>query len=242
MLKKLPFISIIIPAYNEEKYLSTCLRSLQNQLYPKEKYNVTVVDNNSTDKTVAIAKKFRTQVITENRQGYIYALNKGLQTAKGNIIAITDSDSIVSPNWLPMLAKAFENHEVVGVTGSLRLDTNSFAINMLFSNIYTLFSRFHLLINRPHLVGPNMAIRRSAFTKLRSVDTRYKIGGDVEIGMRLRKHGKVCFEKTVSVTTSPRRFNRDMKGFLRESYKYSISYVYAIWLLKPPKAELFPIR
>lgn len=241
-MKGLPFISVIIPAYNEEKYLPRCLKALQQQTYPKEKFAVIVVNNNSTDKTAEIAKTFGAHIILEKQQGHVYSLNTGLQSAKGEIFAITDSDTIVSHNWLAKLAKTFEDPKVVGVTGSVKLDLQSESLNSFLKKLYETFLRVNFAFNRPHTAGPNMAIRKSAFKKLKAVDTRYKISGDVEIGMRLRKHGKVKFEKQLNVTTSSRRFKRDFTGFMKDFYKYSSAYVYAVWLEQPPRGKLLPVR
>lgn len=237
-----PFISVVIPAYNEEKYLSRCLKALQRQIYPKEKFDVIVVNNNSTDRTAEIAKSFGVQVILEKQQGHVFSLNRGLKAAKGEILAITDSDTIVSPNWLMKLAKTFNDPKIVGVTGSLKLDLQSESLNSFLKKLYETFLRINFAFNRPHTAGPNMAIRKSAFKKLKAVDTRYEISGDVEIGMRLRKHGKVHFEKELTVTTSSRRYKRKFTGLVKDFYKYSAAYVYAVWLEKPPSSKLTPIR
>lgn len=242
MEKKLPHITIVIPAYNEEKYLPRCLKALQKQWYPKEKFDIIVVDNNSTDKTSQIAKQYGAKVIKENQQGHVFSLNTGLKNARGDIIAVTDADSIVTPHWLHILAKKFDNPAVVGVTGSVRLDTESKAINIFFEQLSKAFLFIHFACHKPHTIGPNMAIRKSAFKKLKEVDTRYQIGGDVEIGMRLRKYGKVVFAHNLSVTTSSRRLKTDFPSFSRDMYKYSLSYIYSIWLERPPHTKLLPVR
>lgn len=242
MQKQLPFISVVIPAFNEEKYLPRCLKALQNQTYPKDRFDITVVDNNSTDSTPKIASKFGAKVITETQQGHVYSLNTGLKSAKGEILAVTDADTKVSKTWLEQLANIFEDKSVVGVTGSIELDLKSSMKSLAIKQLYDLFLYFNFALKKPHLTGPNMAMRKSAFEKLKEVDTRYKIGGDVEIGMRLRKHGKVKFSKKLAVTASSRRFQGEFSVFLKDISKYTMAYVYAIWLEKPPRQKLQPIR
>ncbi|GIW67100.1 MAG: hypothetical protein KatS3mg095_0998 [Candidatus Parcubacteria bacterium] len=80
-------ISVIIPAYNEEKGIENTLKRI-----PKEVFEIIVVDNNSTDKTAEIAKKLGAKVVKEARQGYGYALQKGFKTAQGDIIVTLDAD------------------------------------------------------------------------------------------------------------------------------------------------------
>ncbi|MCX7955942.1 MAG: glycosyltransferase family 2 protein, partial [Patescibacteria group bacterium] len=80
-------ISIIIPAYNEEKYIENALKSLVNQTEKPDE--VIVVDNNCTDKTIKIAKKYQKKlplkIIHETKQGIAYSRNTGFNKAKGEI-------------------------------------------------------------------------------------------------------------------------------------------------------------
>ncbi|GIW67109.1 MAG: hypothetical protein KatS3mg095_1007 [Candidatus Parcubacteria bacterium] len=80
-------ISVIIPAYNEEKGIENTLKRI-----PKEVFEIIVVDNNSTDKTAEIAKKLGAKVVKETKQGYGYALQKGFNIAQGDIIVTLDAD------------------------------------------------------------------------------------------------------------------------------------------------------
>lgn len=235
-------ITVVIPAFNEEKYLARCLQALQKQTYPKNKFDVLVVDNNSTDATAAIAKKFAATIVTEKKQGHVFSLNTGLKKATGDILAVTDADSIPSRDWLTTMANIFTDPRVVGVTGALTTDAKNKTVKKLFKNVHNSFQILHFSLNRPTFYGPNMAIRKEAFKKLKSVDTRYRIGGDAEIGMRLRKYGKVKYSKRLTVMTSARRFNENANDFWKDMSKYMTAYVHAIWLQKPPKASLVPVR
>lgn len=238
---QLPFISIVIPSFNEEDYLPHCLQSLQNQTYPKDRYQIIVVDNNSTDHTAEVARSFGAKVIEEKEQGHVFSLNTGLKHATGDIYAVTDSDTVLSPNWLATLADIFSDPTIVGVTGSTSFDTPTIS-SWLLRKLYHFFLRVNFALGKPHFAGPNMAMRASAFAHLHGVDTRYKISGDVEIGMRLKKYGKVIFSKKLIATTSSRRFKTNGWDFLRDFYKYFIAYIYAIWLVRPPAGRLIPVR
>src|ERR1035437_9820650 len=86
-------VSVVIPAYNEEKYIGACLDSLMDQ---KEKPDeIIVVNNNSTDNTAKIVKKYPVRLINEEQQGMIPARNRGFNEAKFEIIARTDADTIL---------------------------------------------------------------------------------------------------------------------------------------------------
>ena len=70
MTRNHPVFSIIIPAYNKEKGIATTLKGVIQQDFPKNQYEIIVVNNNSRDQTKAIAQKFPVKVVDENKQGY----------------------------------------------------------------------------------------------------------------------------------------------------------------------------
>ena len=238
-MKQLPFISVVVPAYNEEKYLPRCLKALKKQTYPKERFEIIVSDNNSKDKTAEIAKNAGAKVYKEKQQGHVFALNNGMMRAKGEIIACTDADTEVSTNWLELIAKIFEDDEVVAVTGSAYYSTRSKVKKYLGKISYHMYLKIHFAVGKPSLAGPNLAVRRNAFREIKGLDERYHTFGDVELGLRIKKVGKVLFVKELSVETSPRRWE---KGSIEDYYKYFQSYVKTVWLLRPPQDHLTPRR
>src|SRR3989344_6165738 len=96
-----PKISIIIPSYNEEKLLPRCLTALKNQNYPKENYEIMVLDNGSTDQTAQSAKKMGATVYlyTKVHKGGAI-LQFGAKKANAPIIAFTDADTKAPSDWL----------------------------------------------------------------------------------------------------------------------------------------------
>ncbi len=93
MAGKKTLISVVVPAFNEEKFIGRCLEALKRQDF-SEKYEIIVVDNNSTDKTAQIAKRMGVKVVSEKKQGDVFALRKGCSEAQGEIIAITDAETL----------------------------------------------------------------------------------------------------------------------------------------------------
>ena len=91
-------ISVIVPAYNEEKYIAQCLKSLTDQTF--KDYELIVVNNNSTDDTEKAAKKCVNKIFLEKKKGYIHAVNRGVKEAKGKIITFCDADSMYPRDWL----------------------------------------------------------------------------------------------------------------------------------------------
>jgi len=211
-------LSVVIPAYNEEKRVKACLSALSNQDYEGD-FEVVFVDNNSTDKTVEKARAYKNKlnlrIIKEKRQGRGPARARGFDEAKGDIVFATDVDSIVPPNWLSAMSQHFDGPEVVGVTGPWYVDdvggfTKWFLNNM--QEIGTL--PFRLIIGAHWLTGFNFGVRKSAYKKAGGFDTELNMHEDVELTLRLRKLGKIAYAKNVKVKTSGRRYKDGLlKGF-----------------------------
>lgn len=100
-LMPLPFVSVIIPHFNDVPRLTVLLESLEHQTYPAEAYEVIVVDNGSSRPVAHLAERFRIRLLyeTENRGSYA-ARNRGIAQADGDIFAFTDSDCRAEANWL----------------------------------------------------------------------------------------------------------------------------------------------
>lgn len=231
-------ISVVIPAYNEEAYLENCLAALKKQNY-KGEYEIILVDNNSTDKTSQIAKKFGANVVLEKKQGYVFALKRGMSEAKGDIIAVTDADTQVPTDWLSLIAEAFGEESVVAITGLAKVQVGLRIMDVLMNLSFALFSMSTLMIGKPNLNGFNFAVRKEAFMKAGGLNTDFLMGPDVDLGIRLAKMGKIQVSKHLLVQTSARRWQKDFMSALQE---YATGYVYATWFRKPPPVKQTAIR
>ena len=108
------FVSVVIPAYNEEECLGDCLRALRRQTFPAEQFEVIVVDNASSDATAAVARRLGARVVTEPRKGVSRARQAGFEAARGQVIASTDADTRVPPDWLARIAAHFAQDPALG--------------------------------------------------------------------------------------------------------------------------------
>jgi cellulose synthase/poly-beta-1,6-N-acetylglucosamine synthase-like glycosyltransferase len=117
-----PSLSILIPAYNEEKVLYKAIESALEASYPNKE--IIVIDDGSTDRTHQIAQSFYesgVKVIHRPNGGKSIALNHGLLFARGEIIVIVDADSLVGKNTLVELVQPFQDPEVVSVAGNIKV-------------------------------------------------------------------------------------------------------------------------
>jgi len=108
--------SIIVPTYNEEKYLGACLNSIQNQDFEGKK-EVIVIDSYSTDKTPSIAKQYGVRFYQVKREGPGLAKRAGCQKATADLIMLTDSDIIYPPHWLKKAYQNLKDPEVCATGG-----------------------------------------------------------------------------------------------------------------------------
>lgn len=238
-MKNNPLISVVVAAYNEEEYLPKCLEAIVNQNFPKEDYELVVVDNNSTDKTAEIAKSYGARVVKEEKQGNTFAISRGMKSAEGKLIALTDSDTRVSADWLSVINEIFQNEKVVAATGTAFMDTGSKVFNWLAGDVYEAFVKFNFLLGKPHTTGFNLIVRRSALEQVGGVDEKFTMSSDVDLGLRLSKVGKVVFSSRLKAVTSFRRWEESpVKTFL----SYFESYIYVIWLRKPPPVHQNVVR
>jgi glycosyltransferase involved in cell wall biosynthesis len=119
-------ISIILCTYNRSQSLITVLENIQRlNGFPQITWETLVVDNNSTDETNAVVTRFvnngrgNVRYIFEGRQGKSYALNTGIEAARGDILAFTDDDVIIDPNWLLNIKKTFGQYDCAGIGGKI---------------------------------------------------------------------------------------------------------------------------
>jgi len=157
-------ISIVVPAYNEVDMLPACLASLKAQDYAGE-IEILVVDNASTYDTAGGARRLGVRVVPEPVRGYGRALRRGFNTATGDIIAATDADTTVPPNWISRFVETYDgNHDVVAVGGAIRFEDANLKGQILTRGLLPILDR----IDRanpagPHLWGANLSVLRSAF-------------------------------------------------------------------------------
>ncbi len=207
-------ISVIIPTLNEEKYIENCLKALSLQDY--KDFEIIVVDSNSKDKTVKIAKKYTDKVIVTKRKGVSYARNLGAKHANGKILLFLDADTIPSFNLLKEIAKAFRKKDVVGATCYV-FPYPPDELSTFYFIFYNIFSRASLKV-KPQIAGIVCAYRKDIFFKVGGFNEKLKILEDFDLSERISKYGKIKFLKDAYVLTSNRRIEH--WGKLKSPFKY----------------------
>ncbi len=235
-------ISIIIPAHNEEKYLSACLQSIRDHR-TQQVIEVIVVDNASTDKTADVAKKFPdVRVIREERKGLTFARQRGFLEAHGELIANVDADTRVSRHWFEILERRFAEHPgLIGLSGPYDYYDLS-AWKRFFVGLYWTFLAVPAWwITGAVMVGGNFVVRRDALQRIGGFDTSIAFyGEDADLARRLHKIGTVRFDRRFIIQSSGRRLQSE--GIIKTTWTYIVNYLSEIFLKRPVTKKYTDVR
>lgn len=218
-------LSVVIPTYNRAYQLDSCLGLLFKQSYPRWKYEVIVVDDNSNDETPKVlgrySMKYPNLKVIRNKEnkGPYYSRNLGVSLSKGEIVIFTDSDCMFPSDWLLKMEKAFQDREVFCVQGTQEY-RGKFAGLEAEGDLF-----LKMLQKLRGLDTKNLGIRRDLILKYR-FDEACKVAGDRELGQRLAiDHIEVIYDPHISVVHSPTHSVRDQISRAKEWGK-SYAYIY----------------
>ena len=188
-LKKRPFISIIVPAYNAAETLGECLAALLDQSIPRSEYEVIVVDDGSTDETQEVAKKCGVRLLSQPNQGPGAARNLGVSQAGGEIILFTDADCVPTKEWIEEMIKPFAESGVVAVKGAYRTRQRG----LLARFIQAEFEERYALLERERYVdfvdSHSAAYRKVEFLATGGFDPNFLLSEDVDLSYKLSRLG-----------------------------------------------------
>lgn len=220
-------VSVVIPAYNEEKYIKRSLKSVMNQI--TEADEIIVIDNNSKDKTAEVALKMGATVIREHRQGMTPARNRGFDEARYEIIARIDADVIVPTDWIKQIKKTYGKKKYDAFTGPVTISgIFKKPIPALPSQVYLESLR---LLNKGDrfLQGPNMILTNKIWHKVRKVVTLddKKVHEDLDLSLNILKvGGRIGYDSNLIVQISGRRMREHPESFF---FEYPARIIRTFW-------------
>lgn len=192
-----PFVSVVIPVFNDPEGIITTLQSVTTQTYPRDRYEVLVVDNGSSDETLAVTEEFAqqseglVQVLQENTiQSSYAARNRGIEQSTGEVIAFIDANMSVNEGWLDSVVEEMASRDltIVGCDVEVYIPKGE----------KTTFATYNQLFDLPvedliaqHSVIPTccLTVRRWIFDEFGMFDPYLISGGDGEFSNRLSEAG-----------------------------------------------------
>ncbi|UUA71401.1 glycosyltransferase [Cellvibrio sp. QJXJ] len=218
-LKWEPFVSIVMPAFNEEKYIELSLIAVMQMDYPKHKLEIIVVDNGSTDKTVEIAKRYADKVIVHPNVKVGGVRNEGVRQSNGEIIAFIDSDCLPAKGWLRDSLDYMKENSCDAVGGIYLLREHPSWVESAW------------LINpKPkdgvtnRLVGGSILISKDSFISCGMFDEALNAGEDYALARALKEKGFVLHEAK-SCALVHLGYPTNLLSFMARQYWHSSSYL-----------------
>lgn len=208
-----PYVSVIVPVRDGAEALAGCLAALTRQSYQRDRYEVIVVDNGSTeDLRPAMPADDRFVLIREDKPGSYAARNAGLEKAAGTILAFTDGDCLPDPRWL--------DEAVTELSREPRADLIGGAVRLSFLNgvprsapeVYEsvhAFPQERYLKEQRFAVTANMVTWRASFDRVGAFDSTLMSRGDADFGQRLAAAGGLLRYAPAAAVDHPARATWD---------------------------------
>jgi len=232
-----PSISIIIPTYNEARNIKQCIDSCLNLNYPKEKLEIIVVDDGSTDNTKRICqeyvKKKRIKYFYKRNTGKPDSLNRVIPKTKGELITVLDADSLFTRNSLKRMVGYFNDQRTGAVIPSIkvykpksiieRVQQIEYLISMflrkMFSNVNGLFTTH----------GAGSLFRKDLILKVGGFD-KENLTEDMDIALKIAKQGKIIKSSINSITYT--RVPKTLKELYHQRTRWYVGYIHNVFKYK----------
>lgn len=243
-LEEYPMVSVMVPAHNESIVIRRTVLALLNFDYPKERYEIIVINDNSTDNSAEVLKKIQEKfpsrklivINTDNKvggKGKSNALNIALSVATGSVIAIYDADNTPAPNALRILVENLMSDDKLGaVIGKFRTRNRNASLLTRFVNIETLAYQcmnqagryfFFKLCTIP---GTNFVIRRSIINQMGGWDTK-ALAEDTEISFRIYRMG--YYIKFMPLAITWEQEPQKLKQWFKQRTRWAKGNIYVLF-------------
>ena len=227
--ERLPGVSIVVPAYNEGKNIAETIESLLRLDYPKDRLEIIVVDDGSTDNTYEVAKRYEgnnVRVIRKENGGKSSALNVGIKNAKYDVIACMDADSIATGEALKALVSYIVDEGADAVTPVMHVWKPKNIIEKFQWAEYILSNVMRRALDTLQAQyvtpGPFSVFRRECFEKYGYFEEN-NITEDMEIAMRIQaKGGKIIHASDAIVYT---KVPRDLVSLIKQRVRWNLGFL-----------------
>ncbi|ADI75100.1 glycosyl transferase family 2 (plasmid) [Methanohalobium evestigatum Z-7303] len=224
-----PFVSIVVGTRNEEKYIAECINSLLNLNYPKDSFEILIVDGMSTDNTQNIVKNYPVNLLINEKINVASARNLGIKHSQGDLIAFTDGDCKVNNLWLKTLVYEIQNapEDVACVGGpNLVIDNDPIFARVVGYVQETFLSsggsaQCHSYSKKQYvqsIPNCNALYKKSIIRNVGFFDEYFKVGQDGDLNFRISKIGYRFLYIPEAKVWHHRRGN--LKSFSKQMFKY----------------------
>ena len=217
------FVSIIVPVYNGQETIAACIESLLAQEYPRERCEILIVDNNSTDRTAEIVQQYPVTLLHEQGvQTPAAARNRGIQAARGEILALIDADCIATPVWLHSLVAGLIDPGVGAVSGNTEAYQSRTLVEQFFAEQNPLRARDGGVFIS--LLTCNMACNRALVEQLGSFDECLPTIEDLDLGWRIQATAKKCIVYAPDALVY-HQYRSSVRGLFHAYWRYGLSEI-----------------
>lgn len=199
-----PKVSVVIPAYNEGKSIISCIGSVAGSDYPKDKLEIIVINDGSTDNSLEILSKYAAENTNVNfkffsqpNSGKAHALNNGIKNyAAGELIMCLDGDSMVVKDSIKNAVRYFREPQVMALASNLKIRKNRGFLNLIQRFEYAVsyqMKKAQTLFNIEYIIGGvGSMFRRSILEKVFFYDTN-TVTEDIDLTLKILRHGNKKF-------------------------------------------------
>jgi glycosyltransferase involved in cell wall biosynthesis len=234
-------ISLIIPAYNEEKYIGACLDAVIRNIGQRA-CEIIVVDNGSTDGTAEIVARYPQVVrVLEPAKGITRARQAGYRHASGEILAFIDADTLPPAGWIEQIEQQFgKDADLACLSGPYHyFDLPRWRRGVAAAWFIAARPVYHAVGYM--MVGGNFAIRRQVLDAMGGFDATIEFyGEDVDVARRAHRFGRVLFRRQFVMPTSARRLQQ--QGHVKTASLYLLNFASVAWRGRPATTGYSDIR
>jgi len=214
LLDVLPFVSVIVPVFDDAARLVACLDALKRQTYPADRFEILVVDNGSKTSLRTLGLSGRgLRILEEPRAGSYVARNRGIEASRGEILAFTDADCLPRPEWLARGVDQFRDRPDLSVLGGrIHVVPNDEARPTLAERHQLALALDQLrCLKIRYAITANLLVRRRVFETVGLFHSQLKSTGDLEWGQRAASAGFLPEYAPEAIVVHPaRRRLRDL--------------------------------
>jgi GT2 family glycosyltransferase len=216
-------VTVVIPTYNRENVLKECIKSLFNQTYPNDKYEIIIVDGSSTDGTEELLKEYSKKAPCKMRwfikkSNISEARNLGIKESLGEIVCFTDDDCVADKHWLENIVVHFSDKKIGGVGGKI-IGYKSTGVIEKYGDYQF---RQKVVKNNyidASIMTANAAYRKSILKKINGFDPNFRVLEDTDLGIRVMSMGYLLKYAPDAIVYHKHR--NTLLGILKRAYRYA---------------------